>query len=64
MEVLPSKWQETSTGAVDSKEPHAAKVHSVPTIATTYIYLFLADDATNISSNQNHEAVSLTAHYL
>lgn len=64
MEVLPSKWQQMSAVTVDNKEPCAAKVYDVPTIATTYIYLFLADDTTNISSNQNRGAVSWTALHL
>lgn len=64
MEVLPSKWQQMSAVTVDNKEPCAAKVYDVPTIATTYIYLFLADDTTNISSNQNRGAVSRTALHL
>ena len=64
MEALPSKWQEMSAVTADNKEPRAAKVYDVPTIATTYIYLFLADDTTNVSSNQNCGAVSLTALHL
>lgn len=60
-EVLPSKRQETSTGPADCEEPRAAKVHDIPTVATTYIYLSLAGDTTNVSLNQNHGAVPLTA---
>lgn len=40
---------------------HAAKVHDIPAIATTYTYPLWADDSTNVSLNQNHGAVSLTA---
>ena len=64
MEVLPSKWQQMSAVTVDNEEPRAAKVYDVPTIATTYINLFLADDTTNVSSNQNGGAVSWTALHL
>lgn len=63
LEVLASK-RHMSAVTVDNKEPRAAKVHDVPTTATTYIYLFLADDTTNLSSNQNRGAVSLTALHL
>ena len=64
LEVLPPEWRETSAVAADSKEPRAAKVHDVPTVAATCIWLFLADDATDISSDQNRGVVSLPALHL